>query len=316
MIEYARRPAARKSLDATNPLSNDRWFEAGPFRRPILVVILAVIFLVAGAGSPLRAAAGEDNVSISDKFVLSLGTYLTDFETNASVGTGGVFGTFIRAEDDLGLDDDDTLFRVDGFYRFNPRHGLDFGFWTFNRDGAAIIADQIEFDGTLFDVGANVRSEFDSQWLRLGWRYSFFRSDRGEAGISAGLSTYDFEIALEGDATVSDGMGGTTIVQDRAEDDLIAPVPTFGIFINYAITPRVIVKLKADFLDLQIDDLDGKVIDTTFLIEWYFSRHVGVGVGTNGTDIDIRDEGDDPFTIDYSVSGLMAYFTFSFGEVH
>ncbi len=60
--------------------------------------------------------------------------------------------------------------------------------------------------------------------------------------------------------------------------------------------------------------IDGKVIDTTFLIEFYFSRHVGFGFGANGTNIDIRDEGDDPFTIDYDVSGFVAYFTFSLGS--
>ena len=39
-------------------------------------------------------------------------------------------------------------------------------------------------------------------------RYSLVQSDRGEAGFTAGLSAYEFDLAMEGDATVSDGMGG------------------------------------------------------------------------------------------------------------
>ncbi len=316
MIQHPRQPAARIARDAMKSIKSAGSIVVARYG-PALGVVLAVIVLSTGAGPRLEAAesaeaaeAGKKYPLMSDKFFFTLGSFLTDFKTSASVGVGGVFGTFIQFEDDLGLDDDDTLFRVDGFYRFNERHSLDFGFWTFNRSGEAFIDEPIEFDGTTFEITGIIRSEFDTSWLRLGWRYSFLRNERGEAGLSLGLSTYKFDIALEGDVMI-----GMTTTRERAEDDLIAPVPTFGMFINYAITPRVIVKLNAKFLDLQIDDIDGKVIDTTFLIEWYFSRHVGVGLGINGTDIDIRDEGDDPFTVDYSVSGLMAYFTFSFGNV-
>jgi hypothetical protein len=107
-------------------------------------------------------------------------------------------------------------------------------------------------------------------------------------------------------------MGDTVRAAARAEDDLLAPVPTFGIFLNYAFLPNLVFRVKADLIDLDVGDFEGKLTDTTVLLEWYFSRHVGVGLGVNRADIDVRDAGEDPFLIDLSQSGVLGYVSFAF----
>jgi hypothetical protein len=270
--------------------------------------------LLLAAGLPIFAASGSVDGSrvIDDKWVIAVGGYLTEFKTDASVGSGRVLGTSIRFEDQLGVDPDQTVFRLDGLKRFGKRHAIGFGLWTLNREGATAIDGQIEYDGNVFDVGAEINSRFDTDWLRLDWRYSLLRTDKGEAGLSAGLSVYEFETSLEGLATVSDGMGGTILQAARAEEDVLAPVPTIGMFMNYAFRPNLILRVKADFLDLDVGDIEGKVTDTTLLFEWYFSRHAGVGIGLNRSDIDVRSVGDNPFLIDFSQSGFLGYFSFTF----
>ena len=83
-------------------------------------------------------------------------------------------------------------------------------------------------------------------------------------------------------------------------------------FVTYAIKPKLILLLKTDFLRLEVGDLEGNVLDTRVLIEWYFSRHFGLGVGSNATEIEIRDVGDDPFSVDYRQSGFLGYVTLAF----
>ena len=272
---------------------------------------IAILMFVCALGNPPIRAESEARV-VEDKFVFRVGGYLTDFKTDANVGTGGVFGTLIRLEDTLAIEDDKTVVRLDGFYRFNERHSLDFGFWTLDRTGQARIDERIEFDGNVFDIGVDLTSKFDTSWLRIGWRYSLLRTERGEAGFSAGLSAYKFDFGIAGEATVSDGMGGTMRQAVRAEDDLLTPVPTVGMFITYAIKPRLNFLARADFLDVEIGDTELNLLDTRLLIEWYFSRHVGFGVGMNNTEIQIRDAGGDPFSVDYRQSGLLGYFTLTF----
>jgi hypothetical protein len=272
-----------------------------------------VVLLVAGPAPALGASGGQsERRVVDDDWVLSIGGYLTEFRTDASVGSGSVFGTTIRAEDDLGIDDDQSVVRVSGFHRFNDRHALGFGAWSLNRDGNATIDDQIEFEGNLFDVGADLSSRFDTGWLRVDWQYSLMRTDRGEAGFKVGISAYQFDLKLDGQATVSDGAGGTILEEVRAAEDLLAPVPTVGMFINYAFRPNLVLRVHADFFDLEVSDLEGRLVDTTFQLEWYFSRRVGVGFGAQATDIDFRDAGGDPIAIDFRQSGLLGYLTIAF----
>ena len=278
------------------------------------LIVMAVVAFLFVAGS-LPATAADDFRAITNKLTFSFGSYLADFDTDASVGTDGVLGTFIRFEDELGLDDDDTIFRIDGFYRFSDKNAIGFGFWTLNRDGEAFTSEQINFDGDIFDVGVFLRSELDSQWIRLDWRHSFLRNEKGEAGFTLGLSTYEFDVGLQGLATVSDGMGGTVLVDTRSSDDFLAPVPTIGFFINYSITPKWVFRLSANYFSLEVSDFEGNITDTVIQFEWLFSRYVGVGVAVNGTIIDVEDTGDDPFSVKYDQSGLVAFLTFGFGSL-
>ena len=283
------------------------WGSCG--RRLATIAILTV--LVCAVGNPPTLAESETRV-VDDKLVFRLGGYLTDFKTDASVGSGGVFGTALRLEDELLLDEDRSVARLDGFFRFNERHSLEFGFWSLNRTGLTAIDEQILFDGNTFAIDVTVASKFDTSWFRAGWRFSALRTERGEAGFSAGLSAYEFKVGLAGEATVSDGVGGTTLAAIRAEEDIIAPVPTVGMFVTYAFKPKLILLLKADFLKLEVGDLEGNVLDTRVLLEWYFSKHFGLGVGTNTTEIEIKDVGDDPFSVDYRQSGFLGYVTVAF----
>jgi len=275
--------------------------------------IVAGLLLLA-AGLPVFAASGSGDGSrvVDDKWVIGVGGYLAEFKTDASVGSGRVLGTSIRFEDQLGVDARQTFFRLDGLRRFGDRHAIGFGLWTLNRNGTATINEQIEFDGNIFDIGVDLNSQFNTRWFRVDWRYSLLRTETGEAGFTAGLSNYEVRASIEGLATVSDGMGGTIRQAARAEENVFAPVPTIGMFMTHAFRPNLVLRMKAEFLDLDVGDFEGKVTDTTLLFEWYFFRHAGVGVGVNKSDIDIRNTGDDPFLIDFSQSGFVGYFSFAF----
>ncbi|MCP3980078.1 MAG: hypothetical protein GY716_12300 [bacterium] len=278
-----------------------------PIARFFVSVVLALVVLLS-LSPPSRAASDAQPRYLDDKFIISIGGFLTDFKTDASVGAGGVFGTSLRLEDELGVDSDQSVFRTDGLYRFNERHSLGFGYWSLNRDGLTEIDETIEFDGNVYELGAEIATVFDTDWVRVDWRYSLVRSERGEAGFSAGLSIYDFQVGLAGEATL--GGGGTEFI--RAEEELLAPVPTIGLFIHYAIKPKLLLHFEAEYLDLELGDLEGTVTDTSVSIEWYFTEHFGAGIGSSTTDIEVTDAGDDPFSVDYRQSGLNWYLIFAF----
>lgn len=137
------------------------------------------------------------------------------------------------------------------------------------------------------------------------------RSDRGEAGFSAGVSAFNFEFAFEGMGSISIGMG--SIARDfRVEESLLAPAPPIGLFMTYAIHPRVLFRAKGDFLDVDIGDIEASLTETMLGFDWFFVEHVGIGVGVLGTRIEYKDRTDDPILIDYRQDGFIAYLSASF----
>jgi hypothetical protein len=271
--------------------------------------------LLAGALAWLAvvpASAGEPAPYLAHNWYLSGGSYLTDFSTEAAVGAAGNLGTLVVAEEDLGIDAAQSMFRFEGLYRFNERHSLETGYWGVNRDGDKTLDKQIEFNGITYDLGATVTSGADVSYVRLGWRYSAVRSGRGEAGFAAGLSTFSLSFLLSGEGTISDGMGGTETGMFLTEEEFVAPAPTIGMFVTFAMHPRLVLRAKADFLDVQVDDYEANLTETLIGLDWYFVKNVAVGVGTLTTRIEFEDNGEDPLQAEYRQSGLLAYMSASF----
>lgn len=281
------------------------------------VLALVAALTIAGTGSAVAEydSSREARV-IDDRWVLNIGGYVTDFNTTAAAGAGGPVGAVIRFEDQLGLESNKTFLRGDGLYRFNQRHGIGFGFWSLKRDGNNTIDTTIDWEGVTYPAGGVIDSTFDFSWLRVDWRYSFMRMDRGEAGINLGFSYYDLSATINGAGVIDPGGPNEQTGTFAGEESIAVPVPTIGLFTNFNITPNVLFKTSLNWLDLSFGDIEGQVADITLLFEWYFSQHVGIGGGTSRTSIDYKDTGDNPFTLDYTQSGFQGYFTFAWGDVN
>jgi hypothetical protein len=245
---------------------------------------------------------------LSDKFQIGVGAFIADFTTDAAIGFAGKLGTQIRLEDDLGVKEDQSSFLLEGQWRFKPKHALGWSFYRFTREGTTILDEQIEIDDKIFVVDATLDTEFDSDTFALVYRYSFINNGKTEAGISAGLSTFNYGIEAEGEALIGDPNSPTTDVAS-ADESLLAPVPNFGMYINHAFTPKWVLRLGAGFLNLEVDDFDGRFTWTRGTVDWYFIKHFGVGGGFASSNLKFTSSGDDPWSVDYRYSGFLLYFT-------
>ena len=84
--------------------------------KPILLSAALIL-----SAAPVAAPAPE-----GDRYSLSLGVFVTDRDTETRLDSAAGDGTDTDFESDLGLDASDTVFRVDGYYRFAERHRADF----------------------------------------------------------------------------------------------------------------------------------------------------------------------------------------------
>jgi hypothetical protein len=279
-----------------------------------VMVIVGATALCLSLVPPTQAKMldGQDQESrvLSDRFNISLGLFSPEIRTDVAAGFGNVLGSFVRLENDLGLEESISSGRLDGFYRFARRHAIDFGYLALDRSAERAIEGDIIFEDLTFR--GNVSSEFTSTLFKLTYKYSFFNSGKAEVGISGGFSTYNFDAKLAGDIVVTGPMGGEEMAEGETDVSIIAPVPSFGFFSRYAIMPTLIFGASAEFFGLQISDFEARFSDVKVSIDWYPVRNFGVGLGWNSTRIDYKDLGENPFSVDYRYGGVMLFLSGTF----
>jgi hypothetical protein len=283
-----------------------------------VVKYVAVLLLLTGAIGTVAAQQQQVQESriLSDKWYLSVGGSATEFTTQGAIGFGSVVGTFIRLEDDLDLESDRQHLRVNGIYAFNPRHQIDFTFGDTARDGVVTIDEEITIgdDGEeiVYQIGADIATEFDSTALKVFYKYSFINNGKTQAGVGLGLSVWDYGLDLEGQALVDDGTGGQVEEFRRVSESIVAPIPSFLLFIHHAFTPKLIFRTTAGFFDLDVGDIEGGLLETRLTLDYFFNKTIGLGGGFEGSDIDFTDTGGDPLFINVNQHSVILYLGFAF----
>ncbi len=258
--------------------------------------VIGVIILVAvGTLLPTSVATAgdveppQDNRFLGDRWNVRLFGNLS--ELTSDVSAGQELGALINLEELLGFDEQITTWSIDAFYRFskNRKHTIRLAFADFSRDAYAAVTGTIP----IFDVDflGEVSSDFGNQVGTVTYQYSFTNTKKTEAGILAGLGFYKYSLTLEG-RYILDNDPSQEEFGDRSEN-VIAPVPTVGFFVNYALMPNLILDLRSSFINLAIGDHEGRVFMTSGNVTWYFLRNLGVGLGLSSSDVVYENTGGD-----------------------
>ena len=102
-------------------------------------ILTAYLVCRLAAGAFALADDRYDDAQPAERFKLRIGGFLIDrFDTTARFdSTQYPIGTLIDLEQDFNLDASETVMRIDGFYRFNNRHRIDWTWYHSRRSGAA-----------------------------------------------------------------------------------------------------------------------------------------------------------------------------------
>ena len=127
-----------------------------------------------------------------------------------------------------------------------------------------------------YPIGALVSSQFSSDIIRLSGGYSFVRDAQKEFGFTFGLHTTDFKVSL-----AASGVGSET-------GDLLAPLPTTGVYGAYALTPKWLVCGRVDVFSLSYDVYGGSLTNATIGVDYRFFRNFGLGAAYRHIDCDLN----------------------------
>lgn len=183
--------------------------------------------------------------------------------------------------DDLNVDGSNKMIRLDGYYRFSPRHRIDLNWYTYTRQGNATIGTDIQFGKDLFTTSSDIDSKFKNSLLKFGYTYSFYHVEEAEFGLSLGFHFFDLDANLRADELDADESGGA-----------LFPLPNLGLRFAYSISSRFQAMGTSQFFFIDIGDYRGALTDFLVALEYRALRNLGVGLGFNRFvfDIDSRDK--------------------------
>ena len=268
-----------------------------------------LLFALAAGGSAMADAQDSTHENPfgrgkKDRFGITAGSYLMAFGSTARVDSDQGSGTTIDLEDDTGLPKDRNELRVDGYWRFSRKHRLEFGTFFFRRDATRILDREIDFGDTTYEIGGELRTQLDTTWLKLAYKYSFVRNARVDAGFSAGLSTYAESLELSGQGSVSGGPGGQFVSET---EDVVAPIPVIGLHAEVLLGADVYFKGSADYFGISVSDVEGSLLDLRGDVLWYTFQHFGFGAGYGFVRREFKDTSGTTVDVEFDYDGALVY---------
>jgi hypothetical protein len=236
--------------------------------------------LLAGAfAAPALAQGTATWNGLPGRFEVDAGYFRLGADTqlrfDAPAGRSGE----IDFEDELGLEDRVNTFWVDARWRVGRRHQLQLGFTQSSRDRAGLTLDtDFVWGGETYTAGLSVTPETSAKILGGYYRFALFRSERFEVGPTLGVGYLWIDARIRATGTFT-GDGG--VVDTRSLDESASIGSITGAVGGYAEAwPAKRLVLRGDFLYIRVNpgDSEASVTDWRVAANYYFSRHVGVGV--------------------------------------
>lgn len=227
------------------------------------------VMVTAGWGVPGHAQ------SIEDKYWVEVGGYWPSVSSEVRVAPASNpdGGTTIDMESDLDLSKHKTLPQVAAGMRLGGNWSLMGEYYSLSRSGSKSVSRDISFDDVVYPAGVRVDSSFDSTIYRATVGYSFVNNPNTRIGGALGFHVTEFELKLKGDAQV----GGAAVTGEQRRRDVLAPLPTVGLFATQKIVQDVTFSARGDYLSLKIDDYKGRLFNGEAAVTWRFTKNVGIG---------------------------------------
>ncbi|MDJ0782004.1 MAG: hypothetical protein QNJ22_08525 [Desulfosarcinaceae bacterium] len=221
----------------------------------------------------------------------------------------------LDAEELLGQDSTNTVFRIGGLWRFsdNRRHRVDLSWFAFRRSGSRTVGQDFEFENKegvrlSVDAGTEVDAFFDIDIYQLAYSYSFLQDERVDFAAVLGLFIMPLDLGI----TVAG------VVDEEGQQDFIAPLPTLGLRLDIALTPRWYFRSGSQLFYLEYEQFKGSLLTAHTAIEYRPWTHVGFGLGAHSFKLRVEADGEDYPSIDlkgnleFDYFGLQAYLRLSF----
>jgi hypothetical protein len=249
---------------------------------------IKVFVIVAIFASASSANAQNEYEKFNDPWRVYVGGYWPDASSKININ-GEVLppGPPASVEDILGLEESKAVAWGGVAWHISRRNSLELETFSLNRNGGAsgTFDPPVEVSDFFIESGA-IATSYDTSLSRLTYGFSIMRSERMDFQLKAGLHIAKLEAAVQisgeicGPMTVPSSPPGCPAAgSETASEDVTAPLPHFGASFAYAMTPSLALSFQAVGFAIEIDSIDGSIVELDADIAWQPFEHFGVGAG-------------------------------------
>ena len=245
---------------------------------------------------------------LPDNFQIRLGGYFVSAQnTDFKVSQNGV-GAIINLHDLFDLETTVNVFRLDGYYRFTPKHSVEFSWYSINSKGHT--GEDFQWADENITANGTLDTFFNTDIYKVNYVYSFYHNEEVELGLSAGLHIMKLDTGFNGSYNVN----GSASDAAREEVVITAPLPVVGFRVGYNILPSLSVKYSVDYFFITYQEIKGGLVDSMLTLDWRMTRNFGMAVGYNSTRMRLVKDlgGDREALVNYDVSGALVYAALTF----
>lgn len=267
-----------------------------PVIRYFIIVILCVI------AWPVQAEFDET-------YRLDIGASLVEFDSKVRINSRDDSVDEEIDLEDLGFDSQLRLGVVKGTWRMADRHRLSLLYSQIKRATGVTTKKDIEVAGTIIRAGATVASSVKTHVYDIEYLYSYYKRPDLELGVSAGIYWMNSltELIAEGEVRIEGETQDEIRNNFEAYQRLIAPLPIVGLSASYEIKPQWLAHAYARYLDVAINDIDGRILSLIVKTEYFLTEHVAVGASYASFNVNVRQNGVVFInTLQYGYNGLQA----------
>jgi opacity protein-like surface antigen len=271
----------------------------------------ALLLLAIAAPASAQWAPSYSAIKGMDETVrINVGGFFQKFDSTVQFyGPDGTPGNVWNIGDFLGENANQTTVRIDGYWRFGRHANLQFGYRGWSKSNDHILSQDIEIDGVLYPVNAQVSAKAGQYIAELYYAYSFVNDGELEFGTMLGISAYYNKYSISGEASV----GGVGTGVQTTEDNFLAPLPAVGAYFNFTLLPQFFVYGKVKWLPkITVSGRSGTMIDVTAGLDIFITKNIGIGGGYEYTKIDYEHAVPGGVDISLKYSGPLAYLALAF----
>jgi len=286
--------------------------------KQLLLVTLAMPGSIAVAA---EASDDQTTAVLEQRFQLYLGGFFPNVSSEITIN-GEVLppAPGVDFEEVLGIEDSKAVLWGGARWRISRRNSLEFEFFNLDRTGSTTVASEpIQIGDSVIQAGAEVDSTVDISLGRLTYGFAVYRTERAEVSLKAGLHLLDAKagiqatgaVCVDGEVPPNCSVFGST---PREESESIsAPLPHIGASFIYGFTPELAMRLSAIGFAVDLDAVDGSILEVDADLMWNPWKNFGFGLGLRYFKTKVESEGsrlDGKFEFNYLGPTLYGAVTF------